>query len=131
MGGEATPEGEDFAADQAAAVSLSGFDDRRAIAVLPFANFSGDREQEFFADGITEDIISLLAGWRVFPVIARASTFAYKGKTVDVKEVGEELGVRYVLEGSMRKSGRRMRVTAQLIRTDTGHHLLPSDTTVI
>ena len=123
MGGEATPEGEDFAANQAAAVNLSGFDDRRAIAVLPFVNFSGDPEQEFFADGITEDIISLLAGWRAFPVIARASTFAYKGKAVDVKKVFEELGVRYVLEGSVRKSGRRVRVTAQLIRTDTGHHL--------
>jgi adenylate cyclase len=123
MGGEATPESEDFAADQAAAVSLPGFDDHRAIAVLPFANFSGDPEQEFFADGITEDIISLLAGWRAFPVIARASTFAYKGKTVGFKEVGEELGVRYVLEGSVRKSGRRVRATAQLIRTDTGHHL--------
>ena len=106
------------------AVSPSTFDDRRAIAVLPFANFSGDPEQEFFADGITEDIIALLAGWRAFPVIARASTFNYKGKTVDIKKVGEELGVRYVLEGSVRKSGRRLRVTAQLIRADTGHHLI-------
>jgi adenylate cyclase len=100
------------------------FDDRRAIAVLPFANFSGDPEQEFFADGITEDIISMLAGWRAFPVIARASTFNYKGKAVDVKKVGEELGVRYVLEGSVRKSGRRVRVTAQLIQADTGHHIM-------
>jgi TolB-like protein/class 3 adenylate cyclase len=100
------------------------FDDRRAIAVLPFTNFSGDPEQEFFADGITEDIISMLAGWRAFPVIARASTFAYKGQTVDVKKVGEELGVRYVLEGSVRKSGRRVRVTAQLIRADTNHHIM-------
>jgi adenylate cyclase len=100
------------------------FDDRRAIAVLPFANFSGDPEQEFFADGISEDIISMLAGWRAFPVIARASTFNYKGKTVDVKKVGEELGVRYVLEGSVRKSGRRVRVTAQLIQADTGHHIM-------
>jgi adenylate cyclase len=64
------------------------FDDRRAIAVLPFANFSGDPEQEFFADGITEDIISMLAGWRAFPVIARNSTFTYKGKSVDIKKVG-------------------------------------------
>jgi adenylate cyclase len=110
----------------AAAVSASpaGFDDRRAIAVLPFINFSGDPEQEFFADGITEDIISLLAGWRAFPVIARNSTFNYKGQTVDVKKVGEELGVRYVLEGSVRKSGRRIRVTAQLIQADTGHHIM-------
>jgi adenylate cyclase len=100
------------------------FDDRRAIAVLPFANFSGDPEQEFFADGITEDIISMLAGWRAFPVIARNSTFTYKGKTVDIKKVGEELGVRYALEGSVRKSGRRVRVTAQLIQADTGHHIM-------
>jgi adenylate cyclase len=100
------------------------FDDRRAIAVLPFANFGGDPEQEFFADGITEDIISMLAGWRAFPVIARNSTFTFKGQTVDVKKVGQELGVRYVLEGSVRKSGRRVRVTAQLIRADTGHHIM-------
>jgi TolB-like protein len=100
------------------------FDDRRAIAVLPLVNFSGDPEQEFFADGITEDIITLLAGWRAFPVISRASTFTYKGKSVDVKKVGEQLGARYILEGSVRKSGRRVRVTAQLIRADTGHHLL-------
>ena len=99
------------------------FDDRRAVAVLPFANFSDDPEQEYFADGITEDIIALLAGWRAFPVIAHHSTFTYKGKTVDIKKVGVELGVRYVLEGSVRKSGRRVRVTAQLIRADTGHHL--------
>ena len=100
------------------------FDDRRAIAVLPFANFSGDPEQEFFADGITEDIISMLAGWRAFPVIARNSTFIYKGQSVDIKKVGEELGVRYVLEGSVRKSGRRVRVTMQLIRADTNHHIM-------
>jgi adenylate cyclase len=100
------------------------FDNRRAIAVLPFANFSGDPEQEFFADGITEDIISMLAGWRAFPVIARASTFTYKGKAVDIKKVGEELGVGYVLEGSVRKSGRRVRVTMQLIQADTNHHII-------
>ena len=103
--------------------SLDEFDNRRAIAVLPFTNFSGDPEQEFFADGITEDIISRLAGWRAFPVIARNSSFNYKGKTVDIKKVGEELGVRYVLEGSVRKSGRRVRVTMQLIRADTNHHI--------
>ena len=104
--------------------SPAGFEDRRAIAVLPFANFSGDPEQEFFADGITEDIISMLAGWRAFPVIARNSTFIYKGKTVDIKKVGEELGAHYVLEGSVRKSGRRVRVTMQLIRADTNHHIM-------
>jgi adenylate cyclase len=100
------------------------FDDRRAIAVLPFVNFSGDPEQEFFADGITEDIISMLAGWRAFPVIARNSTFTYKGQSVDIKKVGEELGVRYVLQGSVRKSGRRVRVAIQLIRADTNHHIM-------
>ena len=68
------------------------FDDRRAIAVLPFLNFSDDPEQEYFADGITEDIISMLAGWRAFPVIARDSTFTFKDKTVDIKKVGEQLG---------------------------------------
>jgi adenylate cyclase len=106
-----------------ASVRPPGFDDRRAIAVLPFVNFSDDPQQEYFADGITEDIIALLAGWRAFPVIARNSTFTYKGKAVDIRKVGEELGVRYVLEGSVRKSGRRVRVTAQLIRADTCHHL--------
>ena len=106
------------------AARSTGFDDQRAIAVLPFANFSGDPEQEFFADGITEDIISMLAGWRAFPVIARNSTFTYKGQTVDIKKVGAELGARYVLEGSVRKSGHRVRVTAQLIRADTNHHIM-------
>ena len=125
MGGETAEEAEDLGgAGPVVAASPPGFDDRRAIAVLPFANFSGDPEQEFFADGITEDIISMLAGWRAFPVIARNSTFNYKGQTVDVKKVGEELGVRYVVEGSVRKSGRRVRVTAQLIQADTGHHIM-------
>jgi adenylate cyclase len=111
-------------ADIVPAVRMPSFDDRRAIAVLPFANFSSDPEQEFFADGITEDIIMMLAGWRAFPVIARDSTFTYKGQTADIKKVGEDLGVRYVVEGSVRKSGRRVRITAQLIRADTGHHLM-------
>jgi len=119
MGGTATDEDAD-----ATVPSPKGFDDHRAIAVLPFANFSGDPEQEFFADGITEDIISMLAGWRAFPVIARNSTFTYKGQAIDIKTVGRELGARYVLEGSVRKSGRRVRVTAQLIQADTGHHII-------
>ena len=125
MGGETLDEAEqpEAAAETVEVDSPAGFDDHRAIAVLPFNNFSGDPEQEFFADGITEDIISLLAGWRAFPVIARNSTFTYKGQTVDVKKVGKELGARYVLEGSVRKSGHRVRVTAQLIQTDTGHHI--------
>ncbi len=125
MGGAAAEHpAEHGAAEAASAASPPGFDDRRAIAVLPFANFSGDPEQEFFADGITEDIITMLAGWRAFPVIARNSTFTYKGQTVDITKVGRELGVRYVLEGSVRKSGHRVRVTAQLIRADTGHHII-------
>jgi adenylate cyclase len=123
MAGEMAELSEELVA-AALAASAAGFDDRRAIAVLPFANFSGDPEQEFFADGITEDIISMLAGWRAFPVIARNSTFTYKGKAVDIKKVGEDLGVRYVLEGSVRKSGRRVRVTVQLIRADTNHHIM-------
>src|SRR5882672_4179315 len=125
MGGEAKDQAADFEDfEPVAAASAPPFDDRRAIAVLPFANFSGDPEQEFFADCITEDIITMLAGWRAFPVIARNSTFTYKGQTVDIKKVGEELGVRYILEGSVRKSGRRVRVTAQLIRADTNHHIM-------
>ena len=125
MGGETAQEREELeAAEPSSTARPPKFDDHRAIAVLPFNNFSGDPEQEFFADGITEDIISLLAGWRAFPVIARNSTFTYKGQTVDVKKVGQELGARYVVEGSVRKSGHRVRVTAQLIQTDTGHHIM-------
>src|SRR6516225_2211010 len=125
MAGEMAELSEELlAAGAALTASRPAFDDRRAIAVLPFVNFSGDPEQEFFADGITEDIISMLAGWRAFPVISRNSTFTYKGQTVDVKKVGEELGVRYVLAGSVRKAGRRVRVTAQLIQADTGHHIM-------
>ncbi len=108
----------------AAAVGAPRFDDRRAIAVLPFNNFSDDPEQEFFADGITEDIISLLAGWRAFPVIARQSTFTYKEQDVDIKKVGEELGAFYIVEGSVRRSGHRVRVTAQLIEAPSGHHIM-------
>src|SRR6516162_3693676 len=97
--------------------------DRPSIAVLPFNNVSGDPEQEYFVDGITEDIITALSKWRWFLVIARNSTFAYKGKSVDLKEVGRDLGVRYVLEGSMRRAGPRVRITSQLIDTTTGTHL--------
>jgi adenylate cyclase len=97
--------------------------DRPSIAVLPFHNVSGDSEQEYFVDGITEDIITALSKWRWFLVIARNSTFAYKGKSVDVKEVSRELGVRYVLEGSMRRAGQRVRISSQLINTATGTHL--------
>jgi len=94
-----------------------------AIAVLPFSNISGDAEQEYFADGVTEDIITALAGWRWFPVIAGNSTFAYKGKAQDVAQVGRDLGARYVVEGSVRRAGERVRITAQLIESSAGHHL--------
>ncbi|MGH9548075.1 MAG: adenylate/guanylate cyclase domain-containing protein, partial [Terriglobales bacterium] len=86
--------------------------DRPSLAVLPFSNMSGDAEQEYFADGITEDIITALSKLRWFFVVARNSSFTYKGKAVDVKRVARELGVRYLLEGSVRKSGNRVRITA-------------------
>ena len=97
--------------------------DKPSIAVLPFVNMSGDAEQEFFADGITEDIITALSKFRWFFVIARNSTFVYKGQAVDVKQVGRELGVRYVLEGSVRKVANRVRISAQLIEAATGNHV--------
>jgi TolB-like protein/class 3 adenylate cyclase len=97
--------------------------DRPSIAVLPFDNISGDPEQEYFADGISEDIITGLSKLRWFFVIARNSSFAYKGKAVDVKRAARELGVRYMLEGSVRKGGNRVRITAQLIDASTGNHI--------
>ena len=97
--------------------------DKPSIAVLPFQNMSGDPEQEYFADGITEDITTALSRLRWFFVIARNSSFAYKGKVVDVRLIARELGVRYVLEGSVRKSGDRLRITAQLIDATTGSHI--------
>ena len=97
--------------------------DRPAIAVLPFDNMSGDLEQEYFSDGITEDIITALSKLRWFFVIARNSSFTYKGKAVHMKQVAAELGVRYVVEGSVRKSGDRVRITAQLNDTATGSHI--------
>jgi adenylate cyclase len=99
------------------------FPDTHAIAVLPFENMSGDPEQEYFADGLTEDIITALSLWRSFPVIARNSTFSFKGKAVRVQQVAEALGARYVLEGGVRKAGGKVRVTAQLIDARTGHHV--------
>jgi len=97
--------------------------DRPALAVLPFVNMSGDAEQEYFADGISEDIITGLSKLRWFFVIARNSSFSYKGKAVDVRRAARELGVRYVLEGSVRKGGNRVRITAQLIDASTGNHI--------
>src|SRR5215472_8483454 len=96
---------------------------RPSIAVLPFNNVSGDAKQEYFVDGLTEDIITALSKWRWFLVIARNSTFVYKGKSVGSKQVGRDLAVSYVLEGSVRRAGRRLRVTTQLIDTATGMHL--------
>jgi TolB-like protein len=97
--------------------------DKPSIAVLPFANLSGDPEQEYFADGMVEEIITALSRITWLFVIARNSSFTYKGQMVDVKQVGRELGVRYVLEGSVRKAGALVRITAQLIDASTGTHL--------
>ena len=101
----------------------SASSEKPSIAVLPFANMSGDPEQEYFADGISEDILTGLSKLRWFFVIARNSSFTYKGKAVDVKRVARELGVRYVLEGSVRKGGNRVRITTQLIDASTGNHI--------
>jgi adenylate cyclase len=97
--------------------------DKPSIAVLPFENMSGDPEQEYFADGIVEDIITALSRFKSLFVIARNSSFTYKGKTVDIKQVGRELGVRYVLEGSIRRAGKRVRITGQLIEATSGTHV--------
>jgi TolB-like protein/class 3 adenylate cyclase/tetratricopeptide (TPR) repeat protein len=99
------------------------FPDKPSIAVLPFTNMSGDPEQEYFADGMAEDIITALSRVKALFVIARNSSFTYKGRAVDVKQVGHELGVRYVLEGSVRKATNRVRITGQLVDTATGAHL--------
>ena len=97
--------------------------DKPSIAVLPFINMSGDPDQEFFADGIAEDIITALSRYSSLFVIARNSCFTYKERAIDVKQVGRELGVRYVLEGSLRKAGNRVRVTGQLVEAETGKHV--------
>jgi TolB-like protein/class 3 adenylate cyclase len=114
----ALPKGGAAAASQALALP-----DKPSIAVLPFQNMSGDPEQEYFADGMVEDIITALSRFKSLFVIARNSSFTYKGKAVDIKQVGRELGVRYVLEGSVRKAGNRVRITGQLIEATTGRHL--------
>ncbi len=105
------------------AVDAPSLSDRPSIAVLPFENMSGDAEQDYFADGVAEDIITALSRFRFLFVIARNSSFTYKGRNVDVRQVGLELGARYVIEGSVRKGGERVRVTAQLIDAETGHHV--------
>ena len=108
--------------DSASATVLS-IPTRPSIAVLPFINMSGDPEQEYFADGITEDVTTALSQFRWLFVIARNSSFAFKGKMVDARQIGRELGVRYLLEGSVRKAGNRLRITGQLIEASTGAHL--------
>jgi adenylate cyclase len=102
---------------------LLALPDKPSIAVLPFQNMSGDPEQEYFADGIVEDIITALSRFKSLFVIARNSSFTYKGKAVDIKQVGRELGVRYVLEGSVRKAGSRVRITGQLIEAAADRHI--------
>jgi adenylate cyclase len=97
--------------------------DKPSIAVLPFQNMSGDPEQEYFADGMVEDIVTSLSHFKSLFVIARNSSFTYKGKSIDIKRVGRELGVRYVLEGSVRKATGKVRITGQLIDAATGAHL--------
>jgi adenylate cyclase len=104
-------------------LTVPGFHGAPAVAVLPFDNLSGDPEQEYFADGIAEDLITQLSATGLFPVIARNSSFVYKGQAVDVKRVSRELGVRYLVEGSVRKAGDRVRISAQLIDATTGAHI--------
>lgn len=114
---------QDAAAESAAGSRPLPALDRAAIAVLPFTNMSGEAEQDYFSDGISEDIITALSKLRWFYVIARNSSFVYKGKPVNLKDVGEQLGVGYVVEGSVRKEGERVRITAQLNDVATGSHL--------
>jgi adenylate cyclase len=114
------------AADRSPSVAVSQalpLPDKPSVAVLPFTNMSADPEQEFFADGVAEDVITALSRYPSLFVIARNSSFTYKGRAVNVKEIGRELGVRYVLEGSLRRAGSRIRVTAQLVEAETGKHV--------
>src|SRR5262249_24452749 len=97
--------------------------DKPSVAVLPFQNMSGDPEQEYFADGMVEEIITALSRFKWLFVIARNSSFTFKGRAVDIKEVGRQLGVRYVLEGSVRKAAGKVRITGQLIDAITGAHI--------
>jgi adenylate cyclase len=106
-----------------AASQGASLQEKPSIAVLPFDNMSGDPEQEYFADGITEDIITELSRFKELMVIARNSTFTFKGRAVNVQDVGQELGVRYVVEGSVRKAGNRVRITVQLVDAETSNHI--------
>jgi len=117
------PRGSGPQAGETQAAPTAALPEKPSIAVLPFQNLSGDAEQEYFADGIVEDIITALSRNRAFFVISRNTTFTYKGPAVDVARVARELGVRYVLEGSVRRAGNRVRITAQLIDAATGRHL--------
>jgi TolB-like protein len=119
----ATVAGEERASPSETGFAVLRLPDKASIAVLPFQNLSGDPEQEYFADGMVEEIITALSWIKWLFVIARNSSFTYKGQTIDVKQVGRELGVRYVLEGSVRKAGGRVRITAQLIDAQNGAHL--------
>jgi len=121
-GGGAEPQSKPAAASHASP-NPDGGPDKPSIAVLPFTNIGGDPEQEYFADGMVEEIITALSRFSDMLVIARNSSFAYKGRSVDVKQVGRELGVRYVLEGSVRKAANRLRITGQLIDASTGAHI--------
>ena len=120
--GLGSPKAEPAASNETSAPALV-LPDSPSIAALPFQNWSGDPEQDYFADGVVEDIITALSRIRWLFVIARNSSFTYKGRAVDVKQVGRELGVRYVLEGSVRKAANRVRITGQLIDATTGGHL--------
>jgi adenylate cyclase len=117
---QSTPRSDAARAETPSSLALP---DKPSIAVLPFQNMSGDPEQDYFADGMVEDIITGLSRIKWLFVIARNSSFVYKGKAVDLRQVGRELGVRYVLEGGVRKSGARLRITAQLVEAETGAHL--------
>ena len=120
---QGTPHGSAAEPATVGAPSSGPASDRPSLAVLPFLNLSDDKEQEFLADGMTEDLITGLAANRHLSVVSRNSSFAYKGRSPDLRDVGQELGVRYVLEGSVRRVGERMRTTAQLIETTHGEHL--------
>jgi TolB-like protein/class 3 adenylate cyclase/Tfp pilus assembly protein PilF len=117
------PSESELTSESVAALTVPGFGGRPAIAVLPFDNLSGDPDQGYFADGIAEDLLTRLASWRSFPVIARNSSFVYRGQAVDMKQVSRELGARYIVEGSVRRQGERIRITAQLIDGSTGTHI--------
>jgi TolB-like protein len=120
--GAASPKPDPAPASEGRAAALI-LPDKPSIAALPFVNLSGDPEQEYFADGVVEDIISALSRMRWLFVIARNASFTYKGRAVDVTQVSRELGVRYVLEGSVRKATNRVRITGQLIDGTTGGHI--------